>query len=69
MRVTVDGSLCQAYANCVSVAPEVFDLDEATGTAVVLVTDPPTELHGAVQQAEALCPTRAIAVITEPDHG
>lgn len=60
MRVEVDASLCQAYANCVSVAPDVFDLDDASGIAVVLQPDPPPELHDAVAQAVALCPVRAI---------
>ena len=60
MHVTVDTRLCQAYANCVAAAPEVFELDEATGVAVVLVPDPPDGLRQAVKQAVALCPTRAI---------
>ena len=60
MHVTVDTRLCQAYANCVAAAPEVFELDEVTGVAVVLIADPPDRLRHAVEQAVALCPTRAI---------
>ena len=60
MHVAVDTGLCQAYANCVAVAPEVFDLDDASGVAVVLIPDPPDALRQAVKQAVALCPTRAI---------
>lgn len=60
MRVTVDPGLCQGYANCVAVAPDVFALDDETGLAVVLVEDPPAELHAAVEQAVRMCPTQAI---------
>ena len=60
MRVTVDPDLCQAYANCVTTAPDVFALDEKTGLAVVLLPDAPPELHRAVQDAVRLCPVRAI---------
>jgi ferredoxin len=61
MRVSVDPDVCQAYANCVTFAPEVFELDDASGVAVVRVPEPPGELHDAVEQAIALCPTRAIS--------
>ena len=62
MRVSVDPGLCQAYANCVTTAPDVFTLDEKTGLAVVLIEEPPPELERAVRQAEQLCPMRAITV-------
>lgn len=66
MRVTVDSNLCQAYANCISFAPEVFELDDTRGIAVVRQPDPPAELHDAVNQAVALCPTRAISTTGSP---
>jgi ferredoxin len=61
MRVSVDPNVCQAYANCVTFAPAVFELDDARGVAVVRTPEPPHELHDAVEQAIALCPTRAIS--------
>ena len=69
MRVSVDPALCQAYANCVAYAPDVFELDEANGVAVVLLPEPPPELRDSVQQAIALCPTRAISVRDEQPGG
>ena len=60
MRVRVDLGLCQAYANCVTAAPDVFTRDEKTGMAGVLIEEPPPELERALQQAAQLCPMRAI---------
>ena len=65
MRVTVDLSRCQGYANCVGVAPEIFDLDEASGQAEVTNAEPPAELHDAAHQAVAGCPVQAISVEEE----
>lgn len=28
LRVTVDPELCQGYANCINVAPDIFDLGD-----------------------------------------
>jgi ferredoxin len=62
MRIIVDLSRCQGYANCVAVAPGIFDLDEETGQAAVLVPEPPPELHEAALSAVAGCPVQAISV-------
>jgi ferredoxin len=69
MHVSVDSSLCQAYANCVTVAPDVFYLDDDSGIAVVRVPEPPAELDAAVEQAVALCPTRAISAVDGDSSG
>ena len=66
MRVHVDPDLCQAYANCVTTAPDVFTLDEKTGLAVVIFEQPPPELERAVQDAVRLCPMRAITAEADP---
>jgi ferredoxin len=66
MRVRVDPDLCQAYANCLTAAPDVFTLDEATGLAVVVLEEPPAELERAVHDAVRLCPVRAITTEPEP---
>lgn len=65
MRVVVDLSRCQGYANCVGVAPEIFDLDEATGQALVIQPEPGEELHDAARAAVAGCPVQAISVEEE----
>jgi ferredoxin len=61
MRVTVDLTRCQGYANCVGIAPEVFDLDES-GQVRLLQAEPTGPLQPRTLQAEALCPVQAIAV-------
>jgi ferredoxin len=65
VRVVVDLSRCQGYANCVAVAPDVFDLDDETGQAAVLMPEPPAEFQQAALSAVAGCPVQAIAVEEE----
>ncbi len=60
MQVSVDLELCQAYANCVLAAPEVFDLDESESHAVVLAEHPDDQLRPKVEEAVRSCPVRAI---------
>lgn len=62
MKVTVELSLCQAYANCVIEAPTVFDLDSVTGKAVVLIPAPSEDRRAEVESAASACPARAISV-------
>ncbi len=37
MRIELDLVKCQGYANCVIEAPELFDLDEVTNRALLLL--------------------------------
>jgi ferredoxin len=61
VRIVVDLSSCMGYANCVEVAPAVFEL--GTGGLVVLLDEsPPPPLHADVLRAVADCPTGALAV-------
>lgn len=61
-RVAVDLTLCQGYANCIAVAPQVFDLDDA-GQAVLLKVelDDPADI-AAVEAAIPLCPVAAVSL-------
>jgi ferredoxin len=61
MRLTVDLSRCQGYGNCVSAAPELFDLDDS-GMAVVLIAEPDAERAAAAQSAVRVCPVAAIVL-------
>ena len=61
MRVAVDPDVCGGFGTCVTKAPQVFELSD-DGYAVVLLPDVPEELEAAVQEAEVLCPTRAITI-------
>ncbi len=62
MRIELDLTKCQGYANCVVEAPELFDLDETSNKAVLLVEHVSPDLAAAAQQAEANCPVRAITL-------
>jgi ferredoxin len=62
VRVTVDLTRCNGYANCLMEAPEVFELDDETGLAVVLQEEPAEEKRGEVEAAMRACPMRAIAL-------
>lgn len=62
MKVIVDQPKCVSAGNCVANAPEVFDQDEDDGTVVLLDENPPEALAGAVRDAVAACPARAISV-------
>ncbi|MBV9001166.1 MAG: ferredoxin [Solirubrobacterales bacterium] len=63
MRVTVDLSRCQGYANCVTTAPDIFDLDDDSGQAVVLTPEVGPEQLDAARQAVDMCPAQAISLV------
>lgn len=60
MRIVVDLTRCQGYAQCVFLAPEVFELH---GEGALLY-DPaiPDDQLDRVRQAAAACPVQAILV-------
>lgn len=60
MRVEVDFDLCEENAVCMGLAPTVFDLQE--DGLHVLQEEPGEQLRGRVQDAERMCPVRAITV-------
>lgn len=61
-RVVLDLDTCQGYANCVMVAPEVFDINEDTGVAVLLQEQPDESQRAAVEEAVRQCPTEALSL-------
>lgn len=58
----LDLDTCQGYANCVMVAPEVFDINEETGVAVLLQETPDDSQLSAVEEAVRQCPTESISI-------
>jgi ferredoxin len=60
-RVRVDEGICQGYAQCNSLLPSVFEIDD-DGTARVLAADIPPELTGSVAKVVDMCPTGAISL-------
>ena len=63
MRLEVDLAKCQGYANCVVEAPDLFDLDDDTGKAVVLVAQVPEAEEDQARRAIADCPVSAIRAV------
>lgn len=62
MRITVDLDTCQGYVCCVVAAPEVFDVDDDSGLALLKNDAPGEELRAKVEQAVRDCPTKAITL-------
>ncbi len=62
MHVSVDRSKCQAYANCLMTAPDVFDLDEDSAIVVLLQENPDESIRPAVEEAVRSCPVQALSL-------
>ena len=62
MRAVVDLNTCQGYANCIVEAPDLFDVDDETGKAVVLVDEFDADLVQDAQRAVDNCPVSAITI-------
>jgi ferredoxin len=53
--------LCRGYANCLEVAPDVFDLGD-DDIAFVLAPDYPEDRRAELERAAQRCPVRAITL-------
>jgi ferredoxin len=62
VHVILDTQNCQAYANCLLTAPDVFDLDEDRGIAIIKQDNPPEELRAVVEEAVRSCPVQALTL-------
>ncbi len=62
IRVAVDRSRCVGAGQCVRVAPDVFDQDEAEGLVVLVAEHPESHVVEYVRQAALLCPAQAIRI-------
>ncbi|MEW1657668.1 MULTISPECIES: ferredoxin [unclassified Streptomyces] len=60
MQIVVDLNRCQGYAQCVFLAPQVFELHGEE--ALLYHPTPDTEQHERVHRAAAACPVQAILV-------
>jgi ferredoxin len=61
MRVVVDRNLCESYAMCTGVLPEVFELDD-DDVLVILDERPSESLRVKVEEAVRLCPKQALSI-------
>ena len=64
MRTSVDGERCTGHGRCYSVAPSVYDADEA-GHSLVLLADVPAQLREQAQLAAQECPEQAIVIVED----
>ena len=62
MKVEIDTKLCKAYANCTFEAPEIFEVDDATGKAHILYDGSLENRRDEVERAVDGCPVGAIRI-------
>jgi ferredoxin len=62
LKMVFDSGKCQGYANCIIEAPEIWDFDEDTDTAVLRVEHPAEELRAKAEASARCCPASAITV-------
>lgn len=62
MKITVDQGKCQGRRNCISTAPDVFDLDEKFKAVVI---DSSGDSEENILKAARFCPTQAIILEDE----
>ncbi|GAA2674158.1 ferredoxin [Streptomyces lunalinharesii] len=60
MQIVVDLNRCQGYAQCVFLAPRVFELHGEE--ALLYAPTPPDDQAERVRRAAAACPVQAILV-------
>jgi ferredoxin len=64
MKIQVDRSVCQGHGECVTVAPEFFDLGDDDGAVHVLGEALNEESMALARGAERVCPVGAISLLT-----
>lgn len=61
-KIRIDKELCSGYAECVAIAPEVFELGDRS---VSVVIDPEGTDDETILDAARACPVDAIMLIDE----
>jgi len=62
MKVVVDQFRCDAHGVCVSVCPEVFDLNDDEDVVRVIDEHPDESLRDRIDKAVQQCPKAAITI-------
>jgi ferredoxin len=63
MRVVIDPDVCQGHARCQMTAPELFELNDEDGHALVAADPVPAGLEDKARRAVLGCPEQAIALV------
>ncbi len=64
MKVRVDREVCVGTGSCVSICPEVFELDDE-GISVPKVDVVPSDVEDTCREAVESCPVDAIEIVEE----
>jgi ferredoxin len=67
MKIAVNTQKCQGHTLCTLAAPDVFDLHDEDGHAIVKVKDGlvPSSLHSSAERAITTCPEQAISWVSD----
>ena len=61
MKAKVERETCIGCELCVTICPEVFEMDEEQ-IAIVIATPVPSDVEDEAREAEENCPTGAISI-------
>ena len=64
MRVVADQERCEGNAVCMKVCPEVFEVGD-DDQVILLIEQPPDDLHAKVEAAVRRCPRQALSMVDE----
>ncbi len=62
MKIVVDFDSCALHGDCVTAAPEIFEVNDDADVVTVLQEEPPDELLDKAKAAADACPMFAITV-------
>ncbi len=67
LRLRIDPMRCHKTEYCIQLAPALFGRADDGGATRVLTAAPVPKQEALARESEALCPTGAIVVETNPD--
>lgn len=62
MRIVLDTERCQGHGRCYSLAPDLFDADDA-GHCVLLVDEVPAGSEADARSGADNCPEQALSIV------
>lgn len=60
LKLTVDLDGCKGYACCMMEAPNLFDVDDDTGKAILLIENPTEDQRAEAEAGVRSCPANVI---------
>ena len=63
MKLSVDLTACMGYACCMLESPSLFDVDEDSGLAILLVQNPSEDQRDEAERAVRACPAGVISLL------